>query len=42
MDLVMQLESNEHLDFMFGDAGTGHITRCPEHREVVAFAWACS
>jgi uncharacterized protein YwqG len=42
MDLVVQLESNEHLDFMFGDAGTGHITRCPEHREVVAFAWACS
>jgi uncharacterized protein YwqG len=42
MQLVFQVDSNDNLDFMFGDAGTGHITQCPAHREVVAFGWACS
>jgi hypothetical protein len=26
---------------MFGDSGIGHITQCPEHKEVLAFGWAC-
>ena len=42
MRLVFQLDSDDHLPFMFGDVGTGHITQCPEHLEVVAFGWACS
>jgi uncharacterized protein YwqG len=42
MQLVFQLDSNDNLDFMFGDAGCGHITQCPEHKEVLAFGWACS
>lgn len=42
MRLVFQVDSNDHLPFMFGDVGTGHITQCPEHPEVVAFGWACS
>lgn len=41
MILVMQLDSEDNIPFMFGDAGCGHITQCPEHKEVVAFGWAC-
>jgi hypothetical protein len=41
MVLVFQLDSNCNLPFMFGDVGCGHITQCPEHKEVVAFGWAC-
>lgn len=41
MRLVFQLDSNDNLDFMFGDAGCGHITQCPEHKDVLAFGWAC-
>jgi uncharacterized protein YwqG len=39
---VFQLDSEDNIPFMFGDVGCGHITQCPEHKEVVAFAWACS
>ncbi|MBL1175470.1 DUF1963 domain-containing protein [Pantanalinema sp. GBBB05] len=42
MELVFQLDSDDHLPVMFGDVGCGHITQCPEHKEVVTFAWACS
>lgn len=42
MQMVFQLDSNDNLDFMFGDVGTGHITQCPVHKSVVAFSWACS
>jgi hypothetical protein len=42
MRLVVQLDSEDHVPFMFGDAGVGHITQCPIHHEVVAFGWACS
>jgi hypothetical protein len=38
---VFQVNSEDHIPFMFGDAGCGHITQCPEHKEVVAFGWAC-
>jgi uncharacterized protein YwqG len=41
MDLVFQIDSNDNLPYMFGDSGCGHITQCPEHKDVVAFAWAC-
>jgi uncharacterized protein YwqG len=41
MALVFQLDSNDNLPFMFGDVGCGHITQCPEHKDVVAFGWAC-
>lgn len=42
MHLVFQLDSEDHLPFMFGDVGTGHITQCPKHKDIVAFGWACS
>ncbi len=41
MVFVFQVDSEHNVPFMFGDAGCGHITQCPEHKEVVAFAWAC-
>jgi uncharacterized protein YwqG len=40
-ELVFQVDSNKNLDFMFGDAGCGRITQCPEHKEVLAFSWEC-
>ena len=42
MRLVFQIDSEDHLPFMFGDMGTGHITQCPSHPNTVAFGWACS
>lgn len=42
MRLVFQLDSYDNLPFMFGDAGTGHITQCRAHKSQVAFSWACA
>jgi len=41
MALVFQLDSEDNLDFVFGDSGVAHVTQCPQHPDVVAFAWAC-
>lgn len=41
MELVMQIDSEDHLPYMFGDLGCGHLTQCPKHPEQLAFAWAC-
>jgi uncharacterized protein YwqG len=41
MRLLFQLDSEDNLPYMFGDVGTGHITQCEEHLDVVAFGWAC-
>ena len=41
MELLFQLDSNDNLDYMFGDVGCAHITQCREHPRVLAFAWAC-
>ena len=42
MRLVYQIDSEDHLPWMFGDAGTGHLTQCPEHKDVLGFGWACT
>lgn len=42
MQLVYQLSDNAGASWMWGDAGIGHITQCPQHRDVLAFGWACS
>lgn len=42
MDVVFQVDSEDHVPHMFGDMGTAHITQCPDHPSVLAFAWACS
>jgi hypothetical protein len=41
MSLVFQLDSEDHLPHMWGDSGVAHVTRCPEHPEVLTLAWAC-
>lgn len=40
MGVVFQLESDDHVPFKFGDSGTGYITQCETHRNLVAFGWA--
>ena len=42
MSLIMQIDSEDNVPYMFGDCGVGHITQCPKHHHIVAFAWACS
>jgi len=42
MQLVFQIDSEDHVPFMFGDVGCGHITQCPTHKHVVTFGWACT
>lgn len=41
MELLFQLDSEDHLPYMFGDSGVGHLTRSPDIDEELAFAWAC-
>ena len=38
---VFQVDSEDAVPFMFGDSGCGHVTQCAEHKDVVAFGWAC-
>ena len=42
MKLVFQIDSEVNVPYMWGDAGCGHVTQCPEHPEVISFGWACS
>ena len=42
MHMVLQIDSEDHVPVMFGDMGTGHVTQCPSHPDVLAFGWACS
>ncbi len=42
MEVIFQLDSGDHVPFMFGDAGIGHISMCRWHPDVVAFGWAGS
>ena len=42
MQLLLQVDSEDNLPYMFGDAGCAHLTYCPNHPEVLAFGWACS
>lgn len=41
MRLLFQIDAEDNLPFMFGDVGCGHITQCKNHREQLAFGWAC-
>jgi uncharacterized protein YwqG len=38
---LFQVDSEGGVPFMFGDAGCGHITQCPEHKDAVALGWSC-
>ena len=41
MALLLQIDSDNNVDHMFGDVGCGHITQCPQHPHSLAFGWAC-
>lgn len=41
MIYVFQIESEDHIPFMFGDSGNGHMSVCPKHPERAAFSWSC-
>ena len=41
MRLVLQIDSEDHIPYMWGDVGCGHLTQCPEHKERLGFGWAC-
>ncbi|MCU0540993.1 MAG: pentapeptide repeat-containing protein [Oscillatoriaceae cyanobacterium Prado104] len=40
--LIFQLDSDDNIPFLWGDAGRGYILQCPNHQEEVAFLWQCS
>lgn len=42
MEVLFQVDSEQNLPYMFGDAGIGHVTQCPNHPGELAFGWACS
>jgi hypothetical protein len=41
MEMLFQIDSDQSLPWSLGDAGVGHITQCPKHRDELAFGWAC-
>lgn len=41
MKFLFQVDSENNIPFMWGDFGCGHISQCPEHKEEIAFTWAC-
>jgi uncharacterized protein YwqG len=41
MELLLQLDSEDQLPWMWGDVGCAHVTVCPEHPDELALAWAC-
>lgn len=42
MRVILQIDSEDNVPYMFGDAGTGHVSQCPDHPHVLTWAWACS
>ena len=38
--LVFQVDHHDLIGFRLGEPGTGHVTRCAAHLDVLAFAWA--
>jgi hypothetical protein len=41
MRYLFQIDSEDNIPYMFGDAGVGHISFCPDHPHRAAFLWAC-
>lgn len=41
MSHLFQIDSERNISIMFGDMGVGHITQCPQHKDTLAFTWAC-
>lgn len=41
MEYIFQIDSEDHLPYMFGGNGCAHISRCKVHGERLTMAWAC-
>ena len=41
MAAILQIDSEDHVAYMFGDYGTAHVFRCRTHPDVVTMSWAC-
>lgn len=41
MRLLFQIDSECHVEHMWGDSGCAHLTQCETHRHQLAFGWAC-
>ncbi len=41
MDIVVQIESEDNVPYMWGDAGVAHVSVCPRHLEFAVMSWAC-
>lgn len=41
MKYIFQIDSEDNLDYMFGDTGCAHITQCEKHPDRLTIAWAC-
>ncbi|MCO5169636.1 MAG: DUF1963 domain-containing protein [Planctomycetes bacterium] len=42
MTFVFQVDANQGpLEMLFAADGTGHVSQCPAHPDVVVFTWAC-
>jgi uncharacterized protein YwqG len=41
MQLVLQIDSEDNIPYMFGDGGVGHLLQCPDHPHVLTWGWAC-
>lgn len=41
MNYLFQIDSEDHLDFMFGDMGCGRLFQCPKHADILTFTWDC-
>ena len=42
MTAVFQIDSEDHVDYMFGDCGTAHVFCCRTHPEIVTLSWGGS
>lgn len=38
---LFQIDSEDNLNYMWGDAGVGYISQCETHRDEVIFRWDC-
>lgn len=38
---LLQIDSEDHVAYMFGDSGIAHVCQCPAHPEQLSWGWAC-
>lgn len=41
VEALFQIDSNDLVDFMWGDVGVAHLFQCGEHPDELAFTWEC-